>query len=408
MTVGTPMQPDFETQNATLYKTAIDNAIAVQSRLGWAFAPHESDPAAMTVTVDAGALLVSGQLVEVAAQTTGTITAPAANPRIDLVYIDPADDGAVGVAAGSEAADPDPPALPSGMLPICEVLLATDTTAISNLLITDRRVGAGGAGGGLNPGEPSELTIDAGAVTVTGGYHTVDTEADAGTDNLDTIDASPLGEGALVILAAENAARVVTLRSGEDNITLAGPNYALDAAAKRILLQKAAGGGLVEVARSHAAGLQIGAVQATTSGTAKDFTGIPAGTRQITVNFNEVSLNGSDNILVQIGDSGGLETSGYLATAGSIVSTATGSVSSTAGFVIRTVADAQVTSGSMILTLLDPATNTWVASGTAKSNTTTVQVLGGSKALSAELDRLRITRSGSNSFDAGSVNILYQ
>jgi len=157
-----------------------------------------------------------------------------------------------------------------------------------------------------------------------------------------------------------------------------------------------------------AGGLQIGAVQATTSGTAKDFTGIPAGTRQIVVSFNEVSLDGSDNILVQIGDSGGLETSAYLATAGSIVSTATGAVSSTAGFVIRTVAGTQVTSGSMMLTLLDPATNTWVASGTAKSNTTTVQVLGGSKALSAELDRLRITRSGSDSFDAGSVNILYQ
>jgi hypothetical protein len=201
---------------------------------------------------------------------------------------------------------------------------------------------------------------------------------------------------------------VPTLRSGEDNITLSGPNYALDAAAKRIVLQKTAGGGLVEVARSHAAGLQIGAVQATTSGTAKDFTGIPAGTRQIVVSFNEVSLDGSDNILVQIGDSGGLETSGYLATGSSIINTTTASTNSAAGFVLRVSADAQVTSGSMILTLVDPATNTWVVSGTAKSNTNTTQVLGGSKALSAELDRLRITRSGGNSFDAGSVNILYQ
>jgi hypothetical protein len=402
------MQPDFETQNATLYKTAIDNAIAVQSRLGWAFAPHESDPAAMTVTVDAGALLVSGQLVEVAAQTTGTLTAPAANPRIDLVYIDPADDGAVGVAAGSEAADPDPPALPSGMLPVCEVLMATDTTAISNQLITDRRVGAGGGGGGLNPGEPSELTIDAGAVTVTGGYHTVDTEADAAADNLDSIDASALGEGELLILAAENAARVVTLRSGEDNITLTGPNYALDAAAKRIMLQKTAGGGLVEFVRSYDSRFVSGTPVAL-SGTAVDYA-IPAGAQRILIPFSGLSTDGNSVPIIQLGDAGGIETSGYEGSAASIAhSSASGVSNLSAGFrLAHTITSTYVLHGFVELILLDAANHIWSAGGfLGVSSNTFFRAVGGSKQLSGEATTLRITmENGTDEFDAGSVNVI--
>src|SRR3546814_5484171 len=69
MPVGTPTQTDFETQNRTIYKGNIDNAIAAQARLGWAFAPHESDPAAMTVPLDAGAHLAAGKPNEVTGKT---------------------------------------------------------------------------------------------------------------------------------------------------------------------------------------------------------------------------------------------------------------------------------------------------------------------------------------------------
>lgn len=247
MPVGTPTQPDFESQNATIYKGAIDNAIAAQSRLGWAFAPHESDPPAMTVTLAAGALFAAGTLTEVAAQTTGIIVAPAVNPRIDRVVIDAAT-GAAEVVAGAENPAPTPPAIPAGKLPVAQVLLATATTAISNLEITDERVGAGG-GSGLSAGTPSDLTIDAGAVTVTGGYHTLRNEGAAGTDELDTIDASALPDGFLLVLAAGDAGEVPTVQHGTGNVSLAAGDFVLDSLDKRLVLQ-VDGGNLVEVSRS--------------------------------------------------------------------------------------------------------------------------------------------------------------
>jgi len=161
MSVGTFQQPNFETQGGTTYKTAIDNAIKALARLAAAFAPHEQDTPDMTVRVDAGALpyLVDGALVEQAAQDTAAITAPVTHPRIDLVVID-GETGAVAVVTGSEAADPDPPAIPDGKLPVCEVLLATDTTAIDNSLITDKRLG-----GGSSTPFASDAEAEAGTVT---------------------------------------------------------------------------------------------------------------------------------------------------------------------------------------------------------------------------------------------------
>ncbi|MEO3431389.1 hypothetical protein AAFN88_21205 [Pelagibius sp. CAU 1746] len=80
--------------------------------------------------------------------------------------------------------------------------------------------------GGRRCGSPlgrrvaSELTVAAGALTVTGGHHSVDTEADAAADDLDTLDMTVLAEGDIVELKAETAARVVTLKHGVGNVTL--------------------------------------------------------------------------------------------------------------------------------------------------------------------------------------------
>lgn len=140
MTVGTFDQPDFETQGGTEYKTAIDNSIAVVGEVGGAFAPHEQSTPVMTVRVDAGRIFdkATPSFTEVAAQSTGTITAPASNPRKDIVYID-ASTGTVGVATGSEAASPSDPAVPSGKIAIARVTLATSTTSITNQIIEDLR-----------------------------------------------------------------------------------------------------------------------------------------------------------------------------------------------------------------------------------------------------------------------------
>lgn len=66
----------------------------------------------------------------------------------------------------------------------------------------------------------SELTIATGAVTSVGSYHRVDTEADAASDDLDTINGG--ADGAILILRAENAARTVVVKDGTGNIQCAG------------------------------------------------------------------------------------------------------------------------------------------------------------------------------------------
>lgn len=138
MTVATWNQPDSTTDSGTSYKTAIDAAIRAMSRIGAWFAPHEQSTADMTVRLEAGFVETSSGLTEVAAQSTGTITAPVSNPRKDLVVVDAAD-GTVSVITGSEAASPAYPALTAGKIPIAGVTLATSTTAITNDLIEDLR-----------------------------------------------------------------------------------------------------------------------------------------------------------------------------------------------------------------------------------------------------------------------------
>jgi uncharacterized cupin superfamily protein len=149
--------------------------------------------------------------------------------------------------------------------------------------------------------------------------------------------------------------------------------------------------------------------QATTSGTSIDFTSIPAWVKRITIEFHGVSTDGSSHILVQLGDSGGVETTGYLGSASSV----SGSVSTsnyTAGFGVRNTNAATVLHGHVFITLEEGSNNDWVASGIlAFSNTNDMTITAGSKSLSETLDRVRITTTnGTDAFDAGSINILYE
>ena len=158
----------------------------------------------------------------------------------------------------------------------------------------------------------------------------------------------------------------------------------------------------------HAVAAGLETPIATTSGTAHDFTGIRSDARRITVMFAGVSLSGTDNLLVQIGDSGGFETSGYLSTSAAISSGGNAVSSATNGFIIRNAGAANTVSGHMVLTLIDSVNNTWVSSHAGKIGTLEVRTGGGDKSLSDVLTQVRITRTGSNTFDAGSVNILVE
>lgn len=154
--------------------------------------------------------------------------------------------------------------------------------------------------------------------------------------------------------------------------------------------------------------ITLGTPVASTSGTAIDFTNIPSGTKRITINFAGVSLSNIDQPLFQIGDSGGIETSGYLCASSSIAA-AVLSANYTTGFGIYAAAAANVFHGTLTLTLLDASNNTWAAAGVfSLSSSAATFTTAGSKSLSAELDRVRITSTGSNTFDAGKINITYE
>ena len=158
-----------------------------------------------------------------------------------------------------------------------------------------------------------------------------------------------------------------------------------------------------------ATGITNKTAQASTSGTSIDFTSIPAGTKRIVVMFAGVSTNGSSNVIIQLGDSGGIETTGYLAQAATIGGS-TSVARYTNGFNLDGGDAATVWHGSITLNLLDAATYTWTAVGNfGKSNGNACVLVSGSKAISAELDRLTITTAnGTDAFDAGLINISYQ
>jgi hypothetical protein len=152
----------------------------------------------------------------------------------------------------------------------------------------------------------------------------------------------------------------------------------------------------------------LGTEQASTSGTTIDFT-IPSWAKKITVQFVGVSTSGTNSLLVQIGDSGGVEDTGYLsATSG--LDTGVTSANSTAGFIVAAVSAGSVLHGSVVLTLEDASNFTWVSAGTlAFSSSAATSVSAGSKSLSAALTTVRVTTAGgSDTFDAGAINVIYE
>ena len=148
---------------------------------------------------------------------------------------------------------------------------------------------------------------------------------------------------------------------------------------------------------------------ATTSGTYFDFTGIPSWAKKITVMLNGVSTNGTSPLQVLAG-SGSLQTSGYAGASGSILSNIGYGVSNfSSGFVINdNLNAAAIRVGSFTLTLVSG--NTWIFAGFfAQTDTARLGVISGAVTLSGALDRIRLTTSnGTDTFDAGSVNILIE
>jgi hypothetical protein len=150
--------------------------------------------------------------------------------------------------------------------------------------------------------------------------------------------------------------------------------------------------------------------QNTTSGTAIDFTSIPSWVKRITVMLNGVSTNGASALRFQIGDSGGIEITGYSgmglrSVAGGSVGTGTFS----AGYDSVGIGVA-ASSYSGHFVLINVSGNIWVASANiGMADASTMNTITGTKTLSDVLTQVRITTvNGTDTFDACSVNILYE
>lgn len=168
-----------------------------------------------------------------------------------------------------------------------------------------------------------------------------------------------------------------------------------------------AGTGTIAV-QGASTNIVVGTSVATTSGTSVDITGIPSWVKRVTLMLNGVSTNGSSTLLIQIGTSSGVETSGY-ASGGTYQGASEAGATSTAGFLNGnggTSADA--TCG--LTTFCSFGSNKWVSSSVSATTTTNYTYIGGgAKTLSGTLDRVRITTvNGTDQFDAGSINILYE
>ena len=150
--------------------------------------------------------------------------------------------------------------------------------------------------------------------------------------------------------------------------------------------------------------LVSGTAVASTSGTSIDFTSIPSWVKRITVMFNGVSTNGTSLYQIQLG-SGSVTTTGYIS--GTMQTTTF--VSSTAGMVLlgsSTAASAYY--GNIIISNI--TSNTWTSSSVLWNSAGATNTSGGtSPNLSGTLDRVRITTvNGTDTFDAGSINIMYE
>lgn len=144
-----------------------------------------------------------------------------------------------------------------------------------------------------------------------------------------------------------------------------------------------------------------------TNQTSVDFT-IPAGAKRITLNFVGVSSNGTSNLMIQLGDSGGIEPTGYLGSASTLAAATSATLFTTGYGLTSGQAAAAIYHGT--ITITNQTGNTWTAAGClARSDAAQTSPMAGSKTLSATLTTVRLTTvNGTDQYDAGTINVSYE
>jgi len=159
-------------------------------------------------------------------------------------------------------------------------------------------------------------------------------------------------------------------------------------------------------------GLQLQTSVASTSGSTIDVSGIPSWVKKISINLMSVKTSGTLPYLFRIGDSGGIESNGYVGGYGGVTS---------GGFALQSTATSAIglhritniedeITGHIFLTLSNESTNTWLISGTVSStggSTTETWNFSGTKSLTTVLDRFQISCS-TDTFNAGSISAVYE
>ena len=144
-------------------------------------------------------------------------------------------------------------------------------------------------------------------------------------------------------------------------------------------------------------------------GSVVPFPSIPSWAKRVTVMFSGVSTNGSSNPLVQVGTGGSATTSGYSGAAVNLSNGGSIGVSTyTTGFGVYYGSASNAINGHMLLTLLTG--NQWIASyNFAVTSSAGICTGAGNVTLAGALDYLRVTTvNGTDLFDAGSINIMWE
>jgi hypothetical protein len=237
------------------------------------------------------------------------------------------------------------------------------------------------------------------------------TNASKGLVSTGTLGADQGGTGvannaAMTVTGSGNFAYTRTL-TGTTNVTLPTTGTLATLAGTETFTNKTLTSPVITGTPTGVGVLTSGTAVASTSGTSIDFTGLPSWVKKITVLFSGVSTNGTSALLIQLGYQSPVTSTGYSSFGSQLTSAATAGTAQTTGFAVTYSTTTAASTLNGLATISTLGSNVWVFNSTA-SNTDRLQVGGGSITLAGVLDRLRITTVSGDTFDAGSINILYE
>ena len=276
--------------------------------------------------------------------------------------------------------------------------------------ITEAKVGTGAiTETKIAAGAVTEAKIAAGAITeakvATGAVSAAKIAAGAFTNSVSSTSTTTIATPSSVKTAYDLATTANTAAGvAQGDATQALSDAAAAQSTANAALPKAGGTmtGVITYAAAQPRIVTATAV-ASTSGASINFTGIPSWAKRISIILSKVSTNGSSNLLIQIGG-GSIENTGYASIAGSRGN----ETMSTAGYLItRNQSGSSSITGSYTLFLI--GSDEWIGSGVNTGGGDTPNFSAGSKTASGTIDRVRITtENGTDTFDAGLINIMYE